>query len=287
MVYEKNKKSNSAETRPLSVIIIGLIVLLLILSTIAICVGRFSIDPEQSFKILLNNIIPQTETWSEAMYNVVMRLRLPRVLAAILVGGALALAGATYQGIFKNPLVSPDFLGVSSGASVGAAMSILLGMSTLGTQVGAFIGGVSAVFLTTIIPKIMRRDTTMMLVLSGVIISGFMNSIMGLIKYIADPETELAEITYWQMGSISKVTMDNIIAIAPIIIIAGAVLIALRWRINIMSMGENEAKTLGVNLSLERGIAIFCATLITASSVCLSGTIGWIGLVIPHFARLL
>ncbi|MGM9535872.1 MAG: FecCD family ABC transporter permease, partial [Intestinibacter sp.] len=147
--------------------------------------------------------------------------------------------------------------------------------------------GITAVFLTTIVPKIMRRDTTMMLVLSGVIISGFMNSIMGLIKYIADPETELAEITYWQMGSISKVTMDNIVAIAPIIIICGFVLIALRWRINIMSMGENEAKTLGVNLSLERGIAIFCATLITASSVCLSGTIGWIGLVIPHFARLL
>ncbi|MGM9533910.1 MAG: iron chelate uptake ABC transporter family permease subunit, partial [Intestinibacter sp.] len=140
---KKNEQKNNAEGRPLGVIIIGLIVLLLILAAISICVGRFSVDPQQSLKILLNNIIPQSQTWSDAMYNVVMRLRLPRVLAAILVGGALALAGATYQGIFKNPLVSPDFLGVSSGASVGASITISAGMSTLGIHVGAFIGGIT------------------------------------------------------------------------------------------------------------------------------------------------
>lgn len=209
------------------------------------------------------------------------------MLAAILVGGALSLAGATYQGMFENPLVSPDILGVSSGACVGAAGAILLGMSNAEIQLFAFLGGIVAVSMTITIPALMRRKSTIALVLSGVIVGGFMMAILGLMKYIADTETELADMVYWQLGSIAKVTYETLLATAPIMLITGAILIAMRWRINLLSLGDEQARTLGVNLRLERGVAIICSTLLTACAVCLSGTVGWIGLIMPHVARMI
>lgn len=204
-----------------------------------------------------------------------------------MVGGALALSGAAYQGVFKNPLVSPDLLGVSSGACVGAAMAILLELGSGGVQTMAFIMGIVTVGLTALVPKLLKNNSMTMLVLSGVIVSGIMNSLMGIIKYLADPETQLAEITYWQMGSLAKVTAGDLRAVLPAAIAASAVIIAIRWRINILSLGETEAKALGVPIGAVRGIIIVCATLLTASSVCLCGTIGWVGLVIPHMGRIL
>ena len=267
-----------------TMIVMGLGVFALCLC--ALCLGRYYVSPIEVMKILLSHIFPIEQSWSMNMYNVVMNLRLPRMIAALLVGGALSLSGATYQGMFKNPLVSPDILGVSSGACVGAAGSILLGMNNVQIQVLAFLGGIAAVMMTTTIPRLMRKESTMAMVLAGVIVGGFMNSMIGLMKYIADVDTELADMTYWQLGSIAKVTYDSILATAPIILITGGVLIAMRWRINILSLGDDQAKTLGINLKRERGVAILCSTLLTASAVCLSGTIGWIGLVIPHLARM-
>lgn len=291
--------SNKKGSRPLTFIMVILLLIVLALAITSLCVGRYYVSPANSIKILTNTMIEIIErmletdivdlntTWTETDRNVIMLLRLPRVIAAILIGSALSLSGATYQGIFKNPLVSPDLLGVSSGACVGAALAILLGLNNIGIQVLAFAFGILAVLLTILLPTILRKSSIMMFVLSGIIVGGFMNSIIGLMKYVADPETELADITYWTLGSISKVNVDILKVIAPIIIITSIVLIAMRWRINILSLGDQEAMTMGVNVKLERGILIFCATLLTASAVCLSGTIGWIGLVIPHLSRLL
>lgn len=203
-----------------------------------------------------------------------------------MVGAALAVAGTTYQGIFRNPLVSPDILGVSNGACVGAAIAILMGAGMLGVQTFAFTGGLIAVLLTMNLPHLIQRDSTIVLVLSGIIVSGFMMASLGLIKYLADPETQLADIVYWQLGSLTKSNYDNLMILAPIIVLTTAVLLAMRWRINVLSLGDREAKLIGANIRFERGMMVCTATLLTASAVCLSGTIGWLGLVIPHLARL-
>ncbi|HCF49179.1 MAG TPA: iron ABC transporter permease [Syntrophomonas sp.] len=273
--------------RPLAGVLLLLCLAVFILSIAALCLGRYYVSYEQVVRILGSYVFPVDPTWTQTMHNVVMNLRLPRILAAILVGGALALSGATYQGMFENPLVSPDILGVSSGACVGAAAAILLGLGNTEIQLFAFCGGITAVSMALAIPTLMRSKSTIALVLSGVIISGFMMALLGLMKYIADTETELADMVYWQLGSIAKVTYENLFATAPIMILTGLVLLAMRWRINILSLGEEQARTLGVNLRFERGVAITCSTLLTACAVCLSGTVGWIGLIMPHIARMI
>ena len=275
-----------ASARSLPLVLPVLVLLFLAAATLSMCVGRYGVTPADVARVLAAQVLPlDISDVSESTSNVVLRLRLPRVLSALLVGAALAVAGAAYQGIFKNPLVSPDLLGVSGGACVGAAISILLGLGLAFTQGFAFLGGIAAVFLTTLIPRLMRRDSTIMLVLAGVIVGGFMSSIIGLIKYVADPETQLPDIVYWQLGSLAKVNMQTLLAVAPVMVATIIVLLCMRWRINVLSLSDQDAKTLGVNLRRERGIAIVCATLLTACAVCLSGTIGWIGLVMPHVAR--
>lgn len=211
----------------------------------------------------------------------------PRVIAALLVGASLALAGSAYQGAFRNPLVSPDLLGVSNGACVGAAVSILLGLGYFWTVTLAFVFGIAAVALTVMFPRLLNRRSSVSLVLSGVIVGGFFSSVLGLLKYIADADTELAEITYWQLGSLSKVKEESLYYIAPVMLLAGILIVLFRWRINVISLGDREAQTLGINLFKERGIIIACSTILTAASVCISGTIGWIGLIMPHLARMI
>lgn len=257
----------------LSVVLVGLCLL-------SLSWGRYTIPPSDVIDTLLNN------SQNEIQHNIIFNLRLPRILAAILVGAALAVAGTTYQGIFRNPLVSPDILGVSNGACVGAAIAILMGSGMLGVQTFAFAGGLIAVLLTMNLPHLIQRDSTIVLVLSGIIVSGFMMASLGLIKYLADPETQLADIVYWQLGSLTKSNYDNLMILAPIIVLTTAVLLAMRWRINVLSLGDREAKLIGANIRFERGMMVCTATLLTASAVCLSGTIGWLGLVIPHLARL-
>lgn len=275
------------QQRPLFIVLLLLGVGVLLLSLAALGLGRYYVSFDQVIRILGSLLFPLEPTWDQTMHNVVMNLRLPRVLAAILVGGALALSGATYQGMFENPLVSPDILGVSSGACVGAAAAILLGLGNAQIQLFAFLGGICAVFMALAIPTLMRSKSTIALVLSGVIISGFMMALLGLMKYIADTETQLADMVYWQLGSIAKVNYGTLLATAPVMIVTCLVLLAMRWRINVLSLGEEQARALGVNLRLERGVAIVCSTLLTACAVCLSGTVGWIGLIMPHIARMM
>ena len=270
---------------PAMLIVLGIVVIVLVI--ISLGIGRFHVDISTTLKILLSPIFGGEAgvDWTQNQYTVIMNLRLPRAIAAILVGAALALSGASYQGVFQNPLVSPDILGVSYGACVGAALSILLYLNTWWTQALAFVGGLITVFITVSIPKLMHRHTNVVMVLSGVIVGGFMSSILGIMKYVADPDTQLAEITYWQLGSIAQVDFDLLSYTAPVMIVAGIVLVAMRWRLNLISLGEEEARSLGVDIRRERNIIIIAATILTASAVSVAGTIGWVGLIIPHVTR--
>ncbi|EHL05681.1 iron chelate uptake ABC transporter, FeCT family, permease protein [Desulfitobacterium hafniense DP7] len=267
--------------------ILGTGVLTVALSLTALCLGRYELSIIDVVKILLSAFWDLQQTWTDAMADVVFQVRLPRVFAALLVGAGLAISGTTYQGIFKNPLVSPDLLGVSSGACVGAALAILNGLDAGGIQICALLGGLLAVAITTTIPKLLRNSSNLILVLAGIIVAGFMSSALGLLKYVADPETQLPEIVFWQMGSLATTSMGDVMMIVPAMLISMALLIAVRWRINILSLGDEEAGSLGINIRVIRGLAIVCSTVTTACAVCISGTVGWIGLVVPHLCRML
>ncbi len=262
----------------LAVALVGFVLL-------GLCLGRFSVNPADVIGAFVSKITGAAG--NDAMETVVFVLRIPRILAAMIIGAALSLSGAVYQNIFRNPLVSPDILGVSSGASVGAAGAILLGLGAVGTQAFAFFGGMLAVGIAVVLPRLMRNSSNMMLVLSGIITSGFMSSALGIMKFVAEESTELSAIVFWQMGSFSSIRMPDVIPISPVFIVCLVLLLALSWRINILSFGEIEARTLGMNVRALRTLTIVCASLLTASSVSISGTIGWIGLVIPHLSRLL
>lgn len=266
----------------------GLIVLLLVFMLACLCIGKYNISPQDCLGMFWQVLTGgDGGNWSEMDKNILFGVRLPRVLATVIVGGALALSGSVYQSIFKNPLVSPDLLGVSAGACIGAATAILFSLPTFGIQAAAFIGGIVAVTLTVMIPRLMKSQSNIMLVLAGIIVGGAMSSILGFIKYVADPETQLAAITYWQLGSFAYVDMGILLGILPLTILAAGLLLAMSFWIGILSLGEREAQTLGANIKVLRGTCIGCATVLTASAVCISGTIGWVGLVIPHFSRML
>ncbi|MBH5328482.1 iron ABC transporter permease [Eikenella sp. S3360] len=282
---------------PLLMLALSAVLLLAVLFSLSW--GRYPVPVDAVWRSLLQGAAQWAADWhlpfagsltpapvGEVEANIVLNLRLPRILAAMLVGAALAASGAAYQGIFRNPLVSPDLLGVSSGACVGAALSILLGWSIWGTQAAAFAGGLLAVMMTLVLPRLVGRDSAVILVLAGIVVSGFMSATLGLMKYLADPETELAEIVYWQLGSLAKSEYGNLAALAPVMLLSAAVLVAMRWRINVLSLGDREARLVGAEIRRERTVMVVCATLLTASAVCLSGTIGWLGLVVPHLARL-
>lgn len=264
-----------------------LLVIFFVVFLISLVVGRFFIPLEEVVNILISKFLVVPITWDASMYNVVMEIRLPRVLGAIAVGIALAISGAAYQGVFRNDLVSPDLLGVSHGASVGACVGILMHLSLYGTAVLAFIGGIVSVCLTLLLPRLIQNQSRIVLVLCGIIVSGFMAAVIGLLKYIADPDTELQDIVYWQLGSLAKVTWDNLLYVLPIIVVGTLAILTLRWRLNILSLPDQEAQSLGVNVNRERFVIIGISTLLTAAAVCLSGTIGWVGLVIPHLSRML
>ena len=261
--------------------LILLITLMILMALLSLSCGRMAISLEH----VVSSLLGTNENLMEN--NIILNLRLPRILTALLIGSAMAMAGTTFQGVFRNPLVSPGMLGVSNGACIGAALAIIAGWHLWGIQILAFVGGISAVMLTLIVPRLMKKDSAIILVLAGVIVSGFMGACMGLITYMADPETQLADIVYWQLGSLTKSNYTNLLYFSPVMLLSAFALFAMRWRINLLSLGEQEAKLMGANVSFERNVMIAFSTLLTASAVCLSGTIGWIGLIIPHLARML
>ena len=249
--------------------------------------GRYPIMPGELIKILLSRVFDIQQTWSDAAEHVVFNIRLPRVEAAALVGASLSVAGVCYQGMFQNPMVSPGILGASSGAGCGAALAILLGFSYYAISLTAFIFGLGAVMLAYVISRMSKINPILAMVLAGMLISSLFSSGTSFIKLVADTQEALPAITYWLMGSlVSIVPKDISFAIKPMVV--GIVpLILLRWRINLLTVGEEEALSMGINTTRLRLIVITCATLLTAVSVSISGVIGWVGLVIPHFCRMI
>ncbi|MCB6563223.1 MULTISPECIES: FecCD family ABC transporter permease [Gordonibacter] len=261
--------------------------MLVVASTLAsLMLGRFPITPAEAGGMLANLVVPIEPFWTAQQETLFFQVRLPRIALALLVGCSLAAAGAAFQGTFQNPLVSPDILGASQGAAFGAAVAILLGLGAFGISAFAFAAAIVTVMLVLLVSSRAKGNHMMVVVLAGVMMSSLLQAAVSYTKLIADPTDQLAAITYWLMGSLTGAKpADLAMAAAPMA--AGLlVLFALRWRINILTMGDDEASTMGVNAQRVRIVVIFAATLVTAASVAVTGMIGWVGLVIPHFARM-
>ncbi|WP_423801895.1 FecCD family ABC transporter permease [Neobacillus sp. SAB-20_R2A] len=254
---------------------------------ISLLLGRYPVAAGTVLKVILHKL-GMSGTGSTAMAaSVVLDIRLPRALLGALVGASLAVSGAAFQGVFRNPLVSSSILGVSPGAGFGAALAILLFKNSFMIYIFAFGFGVIAVILSYFIARTYKTTPAVMLVLGGTIVSSVFSSLISLVKYWADPYDQLPKITFWLMGSLASASYKDIM-IAGIPMLLGMIgLLAIRWQINILSMGDKEARALGINLRFLKGILIASATLATAGAVCVSGVIGWVGLIIPHISRML
>ena len=259
----------------------------LIVGLLSIGVGRFEVDFIVQIKILLSQIIPIEQTWTQMEETVVMNVRLPRIILAMLIGGGLSIAGAAFQGMFSNPLVSPDILGVSAGAGFGASIGILFFGNSFTMQIIALGMGMLAIGFTFLIGGVKRDMPIFMLVLAGVVTSALFQALISLVKFLADPEEKLPSITYWLMGSLGTASYSDLLMAGPLIVIGILILYVLRWRLNILSLSEEEAKSLGVSVTKLKWMVILGATLITASAVSIAGIIGWVGLIIPHIARMI
>lgn len=268
----------------------ALLWVLLISSLLAgLLAGKYPMSLAEAWGALHSGLWPgSTQHVDPTMSTVIWTLRVPRMAAALLVGSTLAAAGAAYQSMFRNPLVSPDILGVSAGAGLGAVMGIYLGLSIAWVQVLAFVGGMVAVALVYGVAQMVRRhDPVLVLVLAGVALSALLGACISLFKILADPYTQLPAITFWLLGGLGGVSMADLAYALPPALLGLMPLFLLRWRINLLSLNDEEARSLGMNTGRTRGWLIVAATLMTASAVSFTGIVGWVGLVIPHMARLL
>lgn len=253
----------------------------------SLLVGRYALSPGQLVHMLWTRITGGTADWPISDDKVVFAVRLPRVTAAALVGAALAVSGAAYQGMFRNPMVSPDILGASTGAGFGAAVAILLGAGYFGISAAAFCCGLLAVAAAWLVSRLSKADQAVALILAGMMISSLFSAGTSFVKLVADTQQQLPAITYWLMGSLSSIKDKDVVFLAIPVALGMIPLFFLRWRMNLLTVGEEEAQSMGVNTRRLRGAVIVCATLLTSASVAVSGMIGWVGLVIPHFCRML
>ncbi|HWQ58336.1 MAG TPA: iron ABC transporter permease [Clostridia bacterium] len=267
--------------------VVGLAALLLAVFVASFGFGRYGVAPGQVVRILLSRVFPIAPDWTPQMETAVLNIRLPRILLACLVGCSLASAGASYQGVFQNPMAAPDILGASSGAAFGAALAILMGFGSRGIMACAFVMGLATVLLVYLIGQRAPGRRAIGMVLAGIMIGSLFSAGTSFVKLVADPSNQLPAITYWLMGSLSGTTMRDVwFAVLPMA--AGLVpLFLLRWRINLLTLGDDEARSMGVNVRLLRFAVVVCSTLVTAASVAVSGMIGWVGLVIPHLGRMM
>lgn len=273
------------KTKKFSSILFALIICLIICILGSISLGRYPITINKVFGIISSKFFNITPFWQPVEQSLLLNHRIPRIFLACLVGSSLSVAGCAYQGVFQNPMAAPDILGASSGAAFGAALAILLGFNGSFIVIFAFLFSLLTVIAVLFTANIAKGKRVLGLILSGIMISSLVSSGTSFIKMVADPEDQLPAITYWIMGSLNGTNPKDIIfAIIPILL--GVIpIFLLRWRINILTFGDYEAKTMGVNAKKLRIIIILSATLITAASVSVSGVIGWIGLVIPHLSR--
>ncbi len=264
----------------LAVLIAGLL--------LAFMVGRYPIGIGDLFSVLAGKLTGHVSEVPTAVENVILQVRGPRVIAAALVGAALAVAGTAFQGLFRNPLVSPDILGASSGAALGAVLGIFFSLGVFAIQALAFAGGLAAVAAVYLIGSAVRsRDPILVLVLTGVVIGSLLGAGVGLVKYLADPYNQLPAMTFWLLGSLAATGVPDLVPLFGPVALGTLVLLALRWRMNVMSLPEEEARALGVPTGPLRIAIVAAATLVTSASVATAGIIGWVGLVVPHIARTL
>lgn len=263
-----------------------LLLAVLLLSVVgSVALGRYPISLRELFGILFSRVFDIEPFWTGTQESLLLQHRLPRILLACLVGCCLSAAGAAYQGVFQNPMAAPDLLGASSGAAFGAALAILLDLGSVAVTVFAFVFSLLTVLAVIFIGNRARGKRVLGLILAGIMISSLMSSGTSFVKLVADPEDQLPAITYWLMGSLGGTApKDVLLALFPMLL--GLIpLLLLRWRINILTLGDEEAQTMGIHVKHLRLTVILCATLVTAASVSVSGVIGWIGLVIPHLSR--
>lgn len=279
-----SNKETTADKRAIKIMAL-LTSVLIILFVFSFVLGRYDVPVKEVVRILLSNILPLKETWEENMKIAVLNVRLPRILLACLVGASLSMAGTAYQSVFKNPLASPDILGASSGACFGAALAILIGQSKAGITAFAFICCLITVALVYLIGSKVRGNPITGILLAGIMISSLFSSGTSYIKLVADPTNQLPAITYWLMGSLSGARMSDVKFVLIPMAIGAIPLIIMRWRINILTLGDEEANAIGINAKRTRLITIISATMLVAASVSISGMIGWVGLVIPHLGR--
>ncbi len=277
-----SKKAKRADA-----IIIGLALFMVVAAGISLMLGRYPIAPGDAIRMLLSLVFPIEHTWTAQQETLFFNVRLPRIMLALMVGCCLAAAGAAYQGTFQNPLVSPDILGASQGAAFGAALAILAGLGAFAVSAWAFVFSIVTVLLVLLISGRAKGNRVLVTVLAGVMVSSLFSAGVSFTKLIADPTDQLPAITYWLMGSLTGAKLDTNLLMTAVPMAAGlAVLLALRWRINILTMGDDEASTMGIDARKLRVVILLVATLITAASVSVTGMIGWVGLIIPHLARM-
>lgn len=254
---------------------------------LSLLLGRYHISPYIVLKILLSKVFPIVPDWSPVVETVLYRVRIPRIAAAMLIGGALSVSGATFQGIFRNPLISPYILGVASGAGFGASLAILFFENGMVIQLLAFAFGTVAVMISYTLARLYKVSSSLVLVLSGIIVGTFFTALISMVKFWADPFEKLPLIVFWLMGSLATITSRDTVLLMIPMIIGLSVLFLVRWKINVLALGEEEARALGVETGRLRIITVLAATLCTAIAVAVSGIIGWVGLVIPHLARMI
>ncbi len=271
------------------VIIAVMAAVVVALAGASLLLGRFPITPIDAAAMLANQVAPDLveQTWTNQQASIFFNVRAPRIVLALLVGCCLSAAGAAFQGTFQNPLVSPDLLGASQGAALGAAIAILMGLSSLQISMWAFVFSLITVALVVFISMHARGNPITVVILAGVMVSSLFSAGVSYTKLVADPNDTLPAITYWLMGSLTGAKFADIQLASVPMAVGLVILFALRWRINILTMGDDEAATMGVNARLVRLLVMVAATLVTASSVAVSGMIGWVGLVIPHLCRML
>ncbi len=265
----------------------AVLLLLLPAATALVCLGfgRYALSFSDTVRLILN-VLAGKEVNATA-YSVLFNVRLPRILLAASVGAGLACAGAAFQSLFTNPLATPDTLGVASGASFGAVLAMMAGGNLIAVQLTALVAGMVSCLLVYAIGRSKNKGSIVMVVLSGMVVSALFQALVSLLKYLADPEDQLPAITYWLMGSMAGASYRNLVLGLPFIGIGVVTLFLLRWRLNILSLSEDEAKSLGVNLPLLRFCVIASSSLITASCVSMCGQVGWVGLLVPHITRMI
>lgn len=278
-----------------SLVMSALLAAVVLITVFSVGYGKLSVPPVTVARILWHDLalsvhadaLAGQEHWSAGQRSAVSLIRAPRAFLAVIVGGALALAGATLQAVFRNPLVSPDVIGVSSGAAFGGVLSILIGAGSTVLVTGSFFSGLVAACIVLMIGRIRTMTPVLTIVLGGIVVAAFFNSLVSLVTYLADSYETLPSITFWLMGSFTSATWQKVLTAAVPVLIGTVVVTALRWRVNVLAMGDDDARALGVDPGRLRFILIIAVALLTSATVAVAGIVGWVGLVVPHLVRLI